>query len=171
MTENQFRDIFVNQTQLHPFRTFLVECDYECCVWYYDIEGKNFDELEWVKECVTSVKRMLLEAQDKLSAAHELTLLPDGPYMYGELLEKEAEMMGRAAAYESYDELYDAVRGISFDRLPAKKDDSVSPEKKERAKEQGFFRYPPGSLFCLKFIDTVKEKHYEVPNRKYYQKF
>ena len=101
----------------------------------YDIEGKNFDELEWVKECVTSVKRMLLEAQDKLSAAHELTLLPDGPYMYGELLEKEAEMMGRAAAYESYDELYDAVRGISFDRLPAKKDDSVSPEKKERAKE------------------------------------
>ena len=101
----------------------------------YDIEGKNFDELEWVKECVTSVKRMLLEAQDKLSAAHELTLLPDGPYMYGELLEKEAEMMGRAAAYESYDELYDAVRGISFDRLPAKKDESVSPEKKERAKE------------------------------------
>ena len=101
----------------------------------YDISGKEFDELDWVKECVTSVKRILLEAQDKLSAAHELTLLPDGPYMYGELLEAEAEMVGRAAGYGSYDELYDAVRGISFARLPSKKDDSVSPDKKERAKE------------------------------------
>ncbi len=101
----------------------------------YDISDKNFDELEWVKECVTSVKRILLEAKDKLSTAHELTLLPDGPYMYGELLEKEAEMMERVAVFDSYDELYDAVRGISFDRLPSKKDDSVSPDKKERAKE------------------------------------
>ncbi|MBP5157304.1 MAG: hypothetical protein ILP18_05475, partial [Treponema sp.] len=42
MTENQFRDIFVNQTQHHPFRTFLVECDYDCCVWYYDVEGNTF---------------------------------------------------------------------------------------------------------------------------------
>ena len=42
MTENQFRDIFVNQTRHHPFRTFLVECDYDCCVWYYDVEGKTF---------------------------------------------------------------------------------------------------------------------------------
>ncbi len=101
----------------------------------YDISGKNFDDLEWVKECVVSVKRILLEAQDKLSTAHELTLLPDGPYMYGELLEAEAEMVGRAAKYDSYDELYDAVRGISFARLPSKKDESVSPDKKERAKE------------------------------------
>ena len=50
-------------------------------------------------------------------------------------MEKEAEMMERVAVFDSYDELYDAVRGISFDRLPSKKDDSVSPDKKERAKE------------------------------------
>ena len=42
MTESQFKDIFVNQTQKHPFRTFLVECDYDCCVWYYDLEEKTF---------------------------------------------------------------------------------------------------------------------------------
>ncbi len=42
MTENQFRDIFVHQTQLHPYRTFLVECDYDCCIWYYDLEEKAF---------------------------------------------------------------------------------------------------------------------------------
>ena len=78
----------------------------------YDISGKNFDDLEWVKECVVSVKRILLEAQDKLSTAHELTLLPDGPYMYGELLEAEAEMVGRAAKYDSYDELYDAIMEV-----------------------------------------------------------
>jgi len=101
----------------------------------YDISGKEFDELDWVKECVISVKRILSEAYDRLSTAHELTLLPDGPYMYGELLEAEAEMVERVVALDTYDELYDAVRGISFARLPSKKDDSVSPDKKERAKE------------------------------------
>ena len=101
----------------------------------YDIEGKDFDEIDWVKECVNSVRRMLTEAADKLSAAHDLTLLPDGPYMYGELLEKEAEAVARVASLRTYDELFDAVGGISFDRLPSKKDDSVNPDLKERAKE------------------------------------
>ncbi len=101
----------------------------------YDIEGKDFDEIPWVKECVAIVKRMLREASDKLSTAHELTLLPDGPYMYGELLEKEAEAVDAVVSKESYDELYDAIRGISFDRLSSKKDDSVDPDKREAAKE------------------------------------
>ncbi|RKM58033.1 helicase-exonuclease AddAB subunit AddA [Butyrivibrio sp. X503] len=101
----------------------------------YDIEGMDFDEIPWVKECVAIVKRMLSEAADKLATAHDLTLLPDGPYMYGELLEKEAEAVSKLTSCASYDELFDAVRGISFDRLPSKKDDSVSPDKREAAKD------------------------------------
>ena len=100
----------------------------------YDIDGQDFDELDWVKECVATVKMKIGEAADKLSAAHDLTLLPAGPYMYGELLEKEAEMRPRLTKLNTYDELFDAVRGISFDRLSSKRDDSVNSELKEQAK-------------------------------------
>ena len=44
----------------------------------YDISGKEFDELDWVKECVTSVKRILLEAQDKPALLVHIKILhPD----------------------------------------------------------------------------------------------
>ncbi|MBR4669013.1 MAG: helicase-exonuclease AddAB subunit AddA [Butyrivibrio sp.] len=100
----------------------------------YDIEDSDFDEISWIKECVSIVKRILGEASDKLGTAHDLTLLPDGPYMYGELLEKEAEAVAKLSSCDSYDQLFDAVRAISFDRLPSKKDDSVSPDKRDAAK-------------------------------------
>lgn len=37
MNADQYRGIFVRQAMLHPFRTFLVECDFDCSVWFYDI--------------------------------------------------------------------------------------------------------------------------------------
>ena len=111
MTENQFRDIFVNQTQLHPFRTFLVECD-------YDFEGKTFfpideddkvfihpedeeDEefvtvpglTEWRKEFGPELNKTLTgevsyfdwdswNARGKELAKQLSSLLPEGYYVY-----------------------------------------------------------------------------------------
>ena len=59
---------------------------------------------------------------------------PDGPYMYGELLEAEAEKLtallscSDLAAYETKWET------VTFDRLPSKKDDSVNVDKREYVK-------------------------------------
>ncbi len=59
---------------------------------------------------------------------------PDGPYMYGELLEREKEMFETLAKAETLTQLEVALEKIKFDRLPSKKDDSVSATKRELAK-------------------------------------
>ena len=97
----------------------------------YLVEGENFDELSWVKDCVAYIKSSLQESVDKMSAAIRICEEPDGPYMYGDLLEQEKDSIYAALGYNTYNELFDRVRGISFGRLPGKKDDSVSPDKKE----------------------------------------
>ena len=58
----------------------------------------------------------------------------DGPFMYAEALlsdEEQLALLGRAETYEGFGQ---ALRKISFDRLSAKKSDSVSPEKREAVK-------------------------------------
>ena len=55
----------------------------------YLVEGENFDELSWVKDCVAYIKSSLQESVDKMSTAIRICEEPDGPYMYGDLLEQE----------------------------------------------------------------------------------
>ncbi len=100
----------------------------------YSLDNKDFDSLPWVKECVYYVLEQLKEASNKLDAAHKLCLEPDGPYQYGDMLESEKDSIDAVLRYNTYNDLFDRVRGITFGRLPAKKDDSVSPQKKEEAK-------------------------------------
>lgn len=77
---------------------------------------------------------------------------PDGPYMYGEMLESDLECVrkleeasevtaageaaaGRAAAAEEFDRLFELAAGCSWKRLSTKKDDTVSEDKKEAVKK------------------------------------
>lgn len=59
---------------------------------------------------------------------------PDGPYMYAELAEKEKEMLAGLAELTSLEEFAGALSGLTFGRLPSKKDDTVNPVKREYAK-------------------------------------
>ncbi len=79
--------------------------------------------------------RMLEGCGEKLALAERLCQSPDGPYMYGETLEREREMLERLAKCGSLEEYASALSGISFGRLPGKKDDSVSPGKREQVKK------------------------------------
>jgi ATP-dependent helicase/nuclease subunit A len=97
----------------------------------YDMEGADFDELSWVKDCVSYIKSVLNEAVEKYEAALKICDEPDGPYLYGDLLESEKDSIYAALRYNTYNELFDGVRAISFGRLPGKKDDSISPDKKD----------------------------------------
>ena len=114
-----------------------------------------FEDIPWVAELMRQTRFLLAGCVTELTEAVRLCEEPDGPYMYGELLEREREMTERllrlcdragdgegslAQEYDSrerqssYEALYAAFNGLRFDRLPSKKDDTVSPVKRELAK-------------------------------------
>lgn len=78
--------------------------------------------------------RMLEGCTEKLHQARRICESPDGPYMYGEVLEQEIEQLERLAGEISLEEYARRLPAISFGRLPSKKDDSVSPIKRELVK-------------------------------------
>ncbi|WP_026519670.1 helicase-exonuclease AddAB subunit AddA [Butyrivibrio sp. FCS006] len=101
----------------------------------YELSDEAFDELPWVKECMRYAKSTLKECADKIDRAYRMCLEPDGPYMYGDQLETENDSIYAALRYDTYDALFDGLRGISFDRLSTKRDPSVNADKRELAKD------------------------------------
>ena len=100
----------------------------------YELSDEAFDELPWVKECMRYAKSALKECSDKIDRAYRMCLEPDGPYMYGDQLEAEKDSIYAALRYDTYDALFDGLRGITFDRLSTKRDSSVNADKRELAK-------------------------------------
>ncbi len=101
----------------------------------YNIGEEDFDSLPWVKDCMAYAGSMLLEALATMDSALRISLEPDGPYMYADMLESEKDAIRRALEQSSYDDLLFGIRDISFARLPSKKDDSVNADKREYVKE------------------------------------
>lgn len=118
-------------------------------------EAPMFEDIPWVAELLRQTKFLLKGCAAELSEAIRLCEEPDGPYMYGKLLEREREMTERLLCLcggvsdgedgvvesyggqerrGSYEALYTAFGALCFDRLPSKKDDTVSPVKRELAK-------------------------------------
>jgi len=91
----------------------------------------NSDWGQYLKKYVDS---MIIGCADKLKEARDICETPDGPYMYGELLDKEIELIERLTFCESLAEYGTRLGTVEFGRLPTKKDDSVSPLKRELAK-------------------------------------
>ena len=86
----------------------------------------------WLTE---HLRRMAEGCAEKLKRVCRLCQEPDGPYMYGELVEGELEQLEGLLSCGSLAEFERKLTGITFGRLPSKKDDTVSDEKKEMAKE------------------------------------
>ena len=85
----------------------------------------------WLRE---HLRRLLSGCVEKLERVQELCEAPDGPYMYGELVDRELEQLKTLAACDSLEAYAVRLPAVSFGRLPAKKDESVSPIKRELAK-------------------------------------
>ena len=100
----------------------------------YCLDDTPFDEIPWVRECVESAKRTIRECLSKLETALTLCSEPDGPYMYGDVLELDKASIYAVLRYDSYDAVFDGIRGISFERLPSKKDASVNADTREYVK-------------------------------------
>ena len=100
----------------------------------YEIGDSSFDELPWVKECIKQTKRVLQETIDKYDGMIRVSLESDGPYMYEQLLQDEKASICAGFRYDTYDALFDGIRGISFGRLSSKKDPSVDADKRDYIK-------------------------------------
>ncbi len=102
-----------------------------------DYAGETLEELEestWGRYLTGYLKRMTAGCAEKLYRVQALCQMPDGPHMYGELVDQELEQIEELSACESWEAFERKLCAITFGRLPAKKDDSVSPGKRELAK-------------------------------------
>lgn len=109
--------------------------------WIYGCMGdykiSDVAELEgtmWCQYLVTHIQTIIGECESHIEEAIHVAERPDGPYMYGEMLEKEREMLDRILGLASFQAYYEAFGKISFGRLSTKKDDSVNPACRERVK-------------------------------------
>ena len=95
---------------------------------------KELQESEDGRYLYAYVQKMLRAVCDELLWAEKICEEPDGPYMYGEVLEKEREDLERVLGTEDVGRLSELLSGFEPGRFPSKKDDSVSSLKREQVK-------------------------------------
>lgn len=102
-----------------------------------DYASKNIEQIEetdWAIYLKKHITLLLEGCVQKMQQVINLCEQPDGPYMYGELAEGEMEQLERLCKLNTLIDMEGAITGVSFARLPAKKDESVAVEKREMAK-------------------------------------
>ncbi len=128
----------------------------EIIVKLYEYADSNPWPGEWLESCRESYNIQSVEDLEKspigcyslaylkkicsscVSTMEQLKHLceePDGPYMYGELVEEEMEQLEKLCGCDSLQEWETKLQTLSFRTLSSKKDPSVNAEKRERAKE------------------------------------
>ena len=98
------------------------------CVKAYESEDLEVRAEERVRMRAADIERVL---ERGLKICEE----PDGPYMYGDMRDSDLEELERLQRAENFDAMYSAAAGFKWKRLSSKKDDTVSPDKKEKVKK------------------------------------
>ena len=106
------------------------------CVEEYKISDvTEMENTEWCKYLLSYIQTVISECEKSMEAAIHIAERPDGPYMYGEMLEREREMLGSLSNLDSLRAYYEGFDKISFGRLSTKKDDSVDPACREKVQK------------------------------------
>lgn len=94
---------------------------------------------DWFEVVLNAVIDELKYCSEAMKAARDISQLPAGPYMYGETLDNEAQMLEDIADFLgshgheiSYDELRTKVSAITFGKLDPCRDKSVDSDIKDR---------------------------------------
>lgn len=107
----------------------------QCMSDYKISDAIEMRESEWCGYLVAYIRKIVAECTEQIEQAIRIAERPDGPYMYGEMLEREREMLKKLQGLDGLQAYYEAFEGVSFGRLPGKKDDSVNPLCRERVQE------------------------------------
>jgi ATP-dependent helicase/nuclease subunit A len=81
------------------------------------------------------LRRMVKGCLSVMEQVRRLCEEPDGPYLYGELVDAEIEQLERMERCETAEDYRRGMASLTFGRLPSKKDPAISPDKREWAKE------------------------------------
>ena len=98
------------------------------CVEAYESEDLETRAQERVRMRTADIRRVL---EHGLKVCEE----PDGPYMYGDMLDSDLEELGALERADNFDAMYSAAAAFKWKRLSSKKDDTVSPDKKEKVRK------------------------------------
>ena len=122
----------------------------------------------WLEECVDAyassdletgaAERVRMKVQDirrLLQRGLKICEEPDGPYMYGDMLESDLQEMEKLGRAEDFGQMYDAASQVKWKRLSTKKDDTVSVDKKNRVKQ---LRGQAKDL-----MDEMRENYFYLP--------
>ncbi len=103
-----------------------------------DYEFSSIEEMEqapFMRYIMTYLGNILPEMAEELRRCVRICEKPDGPYMYGENLEKSLEALEAAARAETFSGCGEALERVEFERLSSKKDACVDPGKREMVKQ------------------------------------
>ena len=118
---------------------------------------EELNQAPFMETGMEQVRRVMQNCLYRLRECLKVCAQPDGPYMYGEVLEREEERLEKLGRIEKYEEGYALFQGMVFDRLPSKKDDSVSPYKRELV--QGIRKEIKEAVkeLCIKYFPAPAE--------------
>lgn len=102
---------------------------------YRMADGEKTEQTEWGRYLVSHLKKTADSYVRELAMAVSVCEEPDGPYMYGELLETEREQLEGLAGQETLAAFGERLSAIRFGRLSSKKDETVSVQKREQVKK------------------------------------
>ena len=102
---------------------------------YEDADVEAVNGSRYGRYLIAHLQAMVRGWVQKLERVQRLCLEPDGPYMFGELVEKEILTLEELEGCQSLEAFAARLPAVNFGRLSSKKDGSVSPVKRELAGE------------------------------------
>ena len=102
---------------------------------YEEVSAVGLEETDYVKYLKEHIHSMLEGCLETCRRIQDICQEPDGPYMYGELADQELEQIESLLTCDTLEEYASRIPAVTYGRLPSKKDDSVSPDKRELAKK------------------------------------
>ena len=90
---------------------------------------------EWGEYLLRHLERMIQGCIEKMRRVQALCQEPDGPYMFGELVDQELEQLQELEGCRSLAGYAAKLPAVNFGRLSSKKDETVNPGKRELAKK------------------------------------
>lgn len=101
----------------------------------YSLESlEELEQQDWIRFSCEKIRDEIRDFIEQYEEALQICEDPDGPYMYRTLLEEEKKTLEILEQTGSFQKLGEELESFSFGRLSAKRDESVSSDKREQVK-------------------------------------
>jgi len=122
---------------------------------YFLTDLAQMEQEDWAVYLREHILMMLAESAIRMKEVVRLSMEPAGPYMYGELAERELEQIEKMLTSESLAQLQENMDALVFENLPKKPDPSVNADLRSLAKN---YRDKAKAA-----IDGIRKKYFGTP--------